>query len=75
VAAGSQDTAWAQNLLSNPSCRVTLGGRSFEAIAEPLGPADHARAVRELILRYGTPAEGLGRGTSFRLRPVVEELT
>jgi hypothetical protein len=74
VAAGSQDTAWAQNLLFDPSCHVTVGDRSFEAIAEPLGPADHARAVRDLILRYGTPAEGLGRGTSFRLRPVVEGL-
>jgi len=25
-----------------------------------------------MILRYGTPAEGLGRGPSFRLRPVAE---
>ena len=32
-------------------------------------PAEHARAIRGLILRYGTPAEGLGRGDSFRLRP------
>ena len=30
------------------------------------------REVRELILRYGTPAEGLGHGPSFRLSPVVE---
>jgi deazaflavin-dependent oxidoreductase (nitroreductase family) len=74
VAAGSHDTSWAQNLLSDPACHVTVGDRSFEAFAEPLGPADHARAIRELILRYGTPAEGLGRGTSFRLRPVVEGL-
>ena len=72
VAAGSPETAWAQNLLADPACRVTLAERSFEAVAEPLGPADHARAVRELILRYGTPAEGLGRGMSFRLRPVEE---
>jgi deazaflavin-dependent oxidoreductase (nitroreductase family) len=72
VAAGSDDTAWALNLLADPSCRVTLGDRSFDAIAEPLSPADHARAIRELILRYGTPAEGLGHGPSFRLRPVVE---
>lgn len=74
VAAGSLDTAWAQNLLADPSCHVTLRDRSFDAIAERLGPADHARAVRELILRYGTPAEGLGRGASFRLKPVVEAL-
>ena len=71
VAAGSVDSAWARNLIAEPACRVTLGDRSFDAIAEPLGPDEHARAVRELILRYGTPAEGLGHGTSFRLRPAV----
>jgi deazaflavin-dependent oxidoreductase (nitroreductase family) len=69
VAAGSAETAWARNLLSDPACLVRLGDRSFAAVAEPLAGADHARAVRELILRYGTPAEGLGHGTSFRLRP------
>ena len=73
VAAGSADAAWASNLLAEPSCHVTVGDRSFEAVAEPLDPAEHARAVRELILRYGTPAEGLGRGMSFRLRPVGQE--
>jgi hypothetical protein len=72
VAAGSDDTAWALNLLADPSCHVTVGDRSYEAVAEPLSPAEHARAIRELILRYGTPAEGLGHGPSFRLRPVGE---
>ena len=70
VAAGSADTAWARNLLADPACRVRIGDRSFDAIAEPLDGREHARAIRELILRYGTPAEGLGHGTSFRLRPV-----
>jgi deazaflavin-dependent oxidoreductase (nitroreductase family) len=70
VAAGSADTAWARNLLAEPACTVRIGTRSFDAIAEPLDPADHARAIRELILRYGTPAESLGHGPSFRLRPV-----
>jgi deazaflavin-dependent oxidoreductase (nitroreductase family) len=69
VAAGSGETAWARNLLADPTCRVTLAGRTFDAVAEPLAGADHARAIRELILRYGTPAEGLGHGPSFRLRP------
>jgi deazaflavin-dependent oxidoreductase (nitroreductase family) len=69
VAAGSSNAAWAMNLLSDPNCRVQLAERSFDAIAEPLEGADHARAVRESILRYGTPAEGLGHGPSFRLRP------
>lgn len=69
VAAGATDTAWARNLLANPHCRVEIGGRSWAAVAEPLTPAEHARAIRGLILRYGTPAEALGRGDSFRLRP------
>jgi deazaflavin-dependent oxidoreductase (nitroreductase family) len=70
VSAGLADAAWARNLMADPACRVEIGGRSWEAVAEPLAPAEHARAIRELILRYGTPAEGLGRGDSFRLRPV-----
>jgi deazaflavin-dependent oxidoreductase (nitroreductase family) len=69
VAAGTPTTAWAANLLADPACRVELADRSFDAIAEPLEPAEHARAVRDLILRYGTPAERLGHGASFRLRP------
>jgi hypothetical protein len=47
-----------------------IGTRRFAAVAEPLEGADHAAAVTQLILRYGTPSEGLGRGPSFRLRPV-----
>jgi deazaflavin-dependent nitroreductase family protein len=72
VAAGAPESAWARNLLANPACWVEVGERAFNAVAEPLTPAEHARAVRGLILRYGTPAEGLGRGDSFRLRPVGE---
>ena len=70
VAAGSAETAWARNLLADPACRIRVADRSFDAVAEPLEPADHARAIRDLILRYGTPAENLGHGTSFRLRPI-----
>jgi deazaflavin-dependent oxidoreductase (nitroreductase family) len=72
VAATAQEAAWARNLLADPACHVRVGHRSFDAVAEPLDGADHARAVRDMILRYGTPAEGLGRGPSFRLRPVAE---
>ena len=71
VAAGDESTAWALNLLSHPACRVTIADRSFEAVAEPLEGAAHAEAIRALILRGGTPAEGLGHGPSFRLRPVA----
>jgi len=70
VAAGSPDADWARNLEADLRCRVTIGDRTWAAHADPLDEADHRRAVRELILRYGTPAERLGRGPSFRLRPV-----
>ncbi len=69
VAAG--DAAhWALNLLADPACRVTVGDRTFDAVAEPLEGEDLAMVVRELILRYGTPSEGLGSGPAFRLRPL-----
>jgi F420H(2)-dependent quinone reductase len=68
VAAGD-DAQWALNLFADPAVEVEVGDRRFAAIAEPLDPIDHARAIRGLILRYGTPAERLGRGPSFRLRP------
>ena len=71
LVASRAGSAWARNLLADPACRVEIGERSYDAIAEPLTPAEHARAIRGLILRYGTPAEGLGRGESFRLRPVA----
>jgi deazaflavin-dependent oxidoreductase (nitroreductase family) len=74
VAAGATDADWARNLEADPTCRVEVGDRSWNAVAEPLLPADHARAIRGLILRYGTPAEALGRGLSFRLRPVAGDL-
>ena len=69
VAAGSPDADWAANLAAEPACRVTIGSETVEATAEPLDGAGHAAAIRDLILRYGTPAEALGHGPSFRLRP------
>ena len=74
VAAGEPASAWARNLLADPACRVEIGPRAYDAIAEPLNTGEHGRAIRALILRYGTPAEGLGRGVSFRLRPAVGPL-
>ena len=72
VAAGSPDTAWGRNLDADPACRVAVGDERLRAaVAEPLSGDDANRAVRELILRYGTPAERLGRGPAFRLRPVT----
>jgi hypothetical protein len=51
---------------------VTVESRSFDAIAEPLDGAAFAAAIRDLILRYGTPAERLGSGPAFRIRPIAE---
>ncbi|HJP89390.1 MAG TPA: nitroreductase family deazaflavin-dependent oxidoreductase [Candidatus Limnocylindrales bacterium] len=71
VAAGSPDTAWGRNLGADPTCRLAIGDVLRSAVALPLDGADANRAVRELILKYGTPAERLGRGPVFRLRPVT----
>jgi deazaflavin-dependent oxidoreductase (nitroreductase family) len=68
VAAGSPDADWALNLLAQPGATVTVGERTWPVVAESLDGAAAAAAVRSLILRYGTPSEGLGSGPSFRLR-------
>ena len=68
VAAGSPGADWGLNLLADPACRVTIGDAAWTAIARPLEGAEHAAAVHDLILRYGTPAEGLGAGPAFELR-------
>lgn len=68
VAAASPRADWALNLLADPHCRVTIGDTGRDALAAALeGPA-HAAAVRDLILKYGTPAESLGAGPAFRLQ-------
>lgn len=72
VAAGSSDADWARNLDADPACRVRLADGDWAgALAEPLHAVDAARTVRELILRYGTPAERLGAGPAYRLRPAA----
>ena len=72
VAAGSPDADWARNLDADARCTVRLGETSWPAaIAERLDDAETQRTVRELILKYGTPAERLGRGPAYRLRRVV----
>ena len=69
VAAGSPDADWARNLDADPACVVVVGKSTWpHAIAEPLEGQAAQRAVRELILKYGTPAERLGRGPAYRLR-------
>ena len=70
VAAGSPDADWGLNLIASPACRVTIGDASWAAVGRLLTGAEHATAVRDLILRYGTPAETLGAGPAFELTPV-----
>jgi deazaflavin-dependent oxidoreductase (nitroreductase family) len=70
VVAAGPGAHWAANLLADPACVVTIGDRSFEGLAEPLSGVPFGTAIRELILRYGTPAERLGSGPAFRIRPV-----
>jgi deazaflavin-dependent oxidoreductase (nitroreductase family) len=71
VAAGSADAHWALNLLADPSCAVTVGDRTMAVTARELIGAEHAAAVRDLIVRYGTPAERLGPGPAFELTPAT----
>jgi deazaflavin-dependent oxidoreductase (nitroreductase family) len=72
VSAGSPGAHWARNLLADPACRVTIADLSFAAVARPVSGPDHAAAVRALIIKYGTPAERLGRGPSFALAPITD---
>ncbi|HET7027142.1 MAG TPA: nitroreductase family deazaflavin-dependent oxidoreductase [Candidatus Limnocylindrales bacterium] len=69
VAAGDPEAAWAANLDADPSCQVTIATATGEYEAELLAGTDRAHAIRELILRGGTPAERLGSGPAYRLRP------
>jgi deazaflavin-dependent oxidoreductase (nitroreductase family) len=72
VAAGSDTADWVLNLRANPRCRATVGGRAveFDQAVELEGDGRSATLVA-LILKYGTPAERLGRGPVFRLRPPI----
>ena len=69
VAAGSADADWAANLVANPACHGTIGDERLPYAAEEIDGPDRSRAIAELILKYGTPAESLGAGPAFRLRP------
>jgi deazaflavin-dependent oxidoreductase (nitroreductase family) len=69
VAAGSYRADWALNLLADPRCEVTIAETTRAAVATPLEGVGHAAAIRALILKYGTPAESLGSGPVFELRP------
>ena len=70
VAAGSPTADWARNLEADPACVVMIGEETGAYLAEPVDGPERNGVIADLILRYGTPAEGLGRGPVFRLRPI-----
>jgi F420H(2)-dependent quinone reductase len=72
VAAGDQDASWALNLLADLRGLVTIADRRTKVQAVELVGAERAHAIRELILKYGTPSERLGTGPAFRLVPLPE---
>jgi len=67
LAAGSESADWAQNLRVQPRCRATIGDRAAAYVAREIDGAERNGVVAALILKYGTPAERLGRGPVFRL--------
>jgi deazaflavin-dependent oxidoreductase (nitroreductase family) len=67
VAAGDPDADWARNLEADPRCRVTIEARTEDRLAISLEGSEREAAIVALILRYGTPAERLGMGPTFRL--------
>jgi len=67
VAAGDEEADWALNLRSFARCTATIGERTTDYEAHELSGRARSDAIRELILKYGTPAERLGRGPAFRL--------
>jgi len=69
VAAGSDSADWALNLRAHPSCRAIVGERTAAYEAAELTGDERSQGVVGLILKYGTPAERLGRGPVFRLAP------
>jgi deazaflavin-dependent oxidoreductase (nitroreductase family) len=69
LAAGSDSADWALNLRANPACRATVGERTAAYVATEVEGDELAHGLVALILKYGTPAERLGHGPVFRLRP------
>lgn len=68
VSAGTEDADWALNLRHTPVVTATLGDSSAAYEAVELTGDERNQVVTQLILKYGTPAERLGRGPAFRLR-------
>lgn len=76
VAAGKDDADWVLNLRANAHAIATVGEKTavYNQAIELEGEERSAVLVA-LILKYGTPSEGLGRGPVFRLiRPLESTL-
>lgn len=69
IAAGSDSADWVQNLRLHPRCRATIRDHATAYVAGEIDGSERNGAVAALILKYGTPAERLGRGPVFRLEP------
>src|SRR3989442_467696 len=69
VAAGNSSADWVLNLRANPRCIVRLADRVGDFEAQEVDDSTAHHAIVQLILKYGTPAERLGSGPVFRLRP------
>jgi deazaflavin-dependent oxidoreductase (nitroreductase family) len=67
VSATDPETRWARNLQADPRCRVRDEQGWRDCVATALVGDAHRATVSALVLRYGTPAERLGSGPSFRL--------
>lgn len=72
VAAGSPSAHWARNIAAFPFLTASWAEHHGSYRAEALEGSAFAAAISALILRYGTPAERLGRGPAFRLHPQSE---
>jgi deazaflavin-dependent oxidoreductase (nitroreductase family) len=75
VAAGAQDADWALNLRAELTCSASIGDTTAVYSASELSGTERNSAVMQLILKYGTPAERLGRGPAYRLVPLAGEMT
>jgi deazaflavin-dependent oxidoreductase (nitroreductase family) len=73
VASGSDSADWVLNLRANPHAIATVGEKSavYNQAIELEGDERNAILVA-LIVKYGTPSEGLGHGPVFRLMRPLE---
>ncbi|MDL2335529.1 MAG: nitroreductase family deazaflavin-dependent oxidoreductase [Chloroflexota bacterium] len=73
VAAGSDNADWVRNLRANPHVSAMVGDKSADYNqAIELEGDERSAILVALILKYGTPAEGLGHGPVFRLMRPLE---